>query len=106
MDQFRVGGCVGEVEYHRQVLVVDVDDVECVVRLVGGAGDHDGNRFTGEVDGIDGQRRCGRSFLVFGDRPRARQAPLLLGEVGARVHGDDARHLLRFLHIDAGDAGV
>ena len=101
-----VGGRGREIEHHRQVVVVDVDLLERVLRFVGAAGHHDGDGFAGEVHRVHRERGCGRRLHVFGDLPCAWQAALLGGEVGAGEDRDDAGHAARGAGVDTGDAGV
>ena len=65
------------------------------LRLVGAAGHHDGDGFAGEVHRVHREGRCGRRLHVLGDRPCARQAALLGGEVGAGEDRDDTGHAAR-----------
>ena len=101
-----VGGRGREIEHDRQFVVVDVDRLERVVRFIGAAGHHDGDGFAGEVHRVHRERGCGRRLHVFGDLPRARQAALLGGEVGAGEDRDDTGHGARGVGVDTGDAGM
>ena len=90
-------GALGErllhVEHRRQVVVVDDDELGGVARGGGVTGDHDCDPVTGEVHGVDGQRRRLRGLLVRRDRPGVGQARLGQPEVGRGVDGDDAGQL-------------
>ena len=107
MHQVRaVGGRGREIEHHGQVVVVDVDPFERVLRFVGAARHHDGHGFAGEVHGVHRERGGGWRLHVFGDLPGVWQAALLGGEVGAGEDGDDAGHAARGAGVDTGDAAM
>ena len=92
------------IDHRGQRLVVDVDELEGVVRLILGFGDHDGDGVADEPDKIRGQRaeRCGLQIGIR-DQPRAGNRFQHARRVGARVHGDDAGGLLRAARVDAAE---
>ena len=103
-------GALGErllhVQDRRQVVVVDDDELGRVAGGRGVAGDHHGDAVTGEVHGVDGQRRRLRGLLVRRDRPGVRQARLGEPEVGGGVDRDDAGKRAGLVGVDPGDAGM
>ena len=104
------GGALGQgllhVQHGRQVVVVDDDELGGVAGGGGVAGDHDGDAVTGEVHGVDGQRRRLRRLLVRRDRPGVGQARLRQPEVGGGVDGEDAGQRPGLVGVDPGDPGV
>ena len=58
-----VGGRAREIEHYRQVVVVDVDLLERVLRFVGAAGHHDGHGFAGEVHRVHREGGAGGAFM-------------------------------------------
>ena len=94
------------VQHRRQRLVLDLDRLEGVRRRVRAAGDDHGDRLPHVVHRRHGERRVIRLHHVVGDRPRARQAALLVGEVRAREGGHHARAAHRTRHVDRGDLRV
>ena len=95
-----------DVQHRRQRLVVDVDGCERVGGLVPVPGHHDGHRLADVADLVGGHRRVGRDHDVRGDRPGARQAALLVGEVGAGERGDDAGSAAGGADVHRGDPRV
>ena len=95
-----------DVQHRRQRLVVHVHGVDRVRRGVAVPGHHAGHRLAHVADLVGGHRRVRRDDDVRGDRPGARQAALLVGEVRAGERGDHAGDLERAAHVDAGDPGV
>ena len=107
MHERVVGSGRFEVENHRQIAVVDDDQLGRVARRFAGLGDDDGDTFTREVDRPDRQRPVLGVLHVFGHRPRARQWVLeRVAEVGAGEHCDDAGYRGRGARVDAGDLRV
>ena len=107
VDDDPVGQGVLEVDHGFQRLVLDVDRLDRVAgrRLV--PGDHDRDPVAHVVHLVLGQREVRRVLHVVRDRPRARhRCRPQVGDVGARVGGDDAGQLECAGHVDTGDAGV
>ncbi len=107
MDHDPVRQRVLEVDHGVERLERDVH------RLDGVAGDgvtrrqHGDDAVSGVADLARRQRVVGRVLHVLGHRPGARHRRRPgIGEVGAGVHGDDARDGLGRRRVDADDAGV
>ena len=81
-----------DVQHRRQRLVVHVDRGHRVGGGVAVAGDHAGDDLADVADLVHRHRRVIRDHDVGGDRPGARHAALLVGQVGAGEGGDDAGH--------------
>ena len=96
-----VGERVLDVGDHRQVVVVDVDQLGGVHRLGAGLGDHEGDRVADVADLVDGQGRAAGLVVDVGEA-RERFA----AEVVGGVDGEHARRRGRLGGVDAGDPGV
>jgi hypothetical protein len=87
-----VGQRGAQVEHGGQRIVVHVDGRRRVCRLVAVPCDHAGHGLADIPDLRSGHRRVVRDHGVLGDRPGARQAALLAGEVRAGEGGHHAGH--------------
>ena len=98
-----VGRRLAQVEHRLLLVVVDVDQLGRVPSLGRGACRDDRDDLTGVRDPVDGDGGVHRGLLVLGDRPRAGQAALLVGEVAPGPDADHARALLGLVDVDAAD---
>ena len=95
------------VDHRRQRLVVDVDEVQGVVGLVGGLRDHDRDDVAHVAHGVARHHGVlGHLQVGVGQEPRARHGLQVAGRVGSGVDGEHAGRGLRRGRVDALDAGV
>jgi hypothetical protein len=103
------GGAVGQralhVEDRVQLVVVDFDSISGIPGRWSIAGHHDRHSLTGEVHGVEGERRGLRRLHVRSDRPRTGQADCLGAEIGGGEHAVYPGPL-GFISVDSGDLRV
>ena len=96
-----------DVGHVRQRLVVDLDELGCVLRLNACLGHDDRDAVAGEPRLVDGEREVLDHLDVVGHGPEARQAVRPdVGEIGPGEGGDDAGRLARLRQVDACDRRV
>ena len=102
----RLRGRLG-IGHRRQRLVVDLDQVEGVVSLIGAVGDRDGDDVAGVANDVFGDAWVvGNLEIRIGEQPRARHRLQLSFDVGAGVDGEHAWCGGRLARIDALDLRV
>ncbi len=102
-----VGECLLDVRDRRQRLVLDLDELRCVLCRRAGLGHDDRDAVAGEAHPVGRERQMLDELDVVRHGPEAGQAtgPCVL-ELAAGEGGDDTLRLARLRDVDAGDPRV
>jgi hypothetical protein len=102
---------VARIDHHRQLLVIDRNEVRGVLGLADGFGNNHGDGFADEADAVVGNHRAewlDQIFLAAAGQRRVLAGGVEAGglDVGAGEHGEHALGLGGFADIDRGDLCV
>ena len=95
-----------EVEDDRELFIIHIDKFDGIPCLGRGAGNHTRHDLTGKSGPIESNRQIRWRLLVGCYGPGTRDAALLVGDVLASEHHNDAGRLLRLFDIDRRDFRV